>query len=88
VSLGELAEECHMSISYLSHLFKETTGMSVMEYLNACRMLAAKKYLATTDLPIGEIVTMCGFSDDSNFSRNFKQKTGMTPSEFRRNYRA
>ena len=87
VSLGELAEECHMSISYLSHLFKETTGMSVMEYLNACRMLVAKKYLATTDLPIGEIVTMCGFSDDSNFSRNFKQKTGMTPSEFRRDYR-
>ena len=88
VSLGRLAAEFHMSISHLSHLFKETTGMSVMEYLNGCRMLAAKKYLATTDLSVGEIVTMCGFSDDSNFSRNFKQKTGMTPSEFRRNYRA
>ncbi|MBQ8310058.1 MAG: helix-turn-helix transcriptional regulator, partial [Clostridia bacterium] len=86
-SLGQLAEECHMSVSYLSHLFKETTGMSVMEYLHACRMLAAKKYLATTDRSVGEIVSLCGFSDDSNFSRNFRQKTGMTPTEFRRAYR-
>ena len=87
-SLSDLAHEHHMSVSYLSHLFKETTGMSVMDYLFACRLLAAKRYLATSDMPIGEIVAACGFCDDSNFSRSFKQKTGMTPSEFRRTYRS
>ena len=86
-TLSDLASEYHMSVSHLSHLFKEITGESVMEYLFACRLLAAKKYLATTGMPIGEIVSACGFSDDSNFSRVFKQRTGMTPSEFRSSYR-
>lgn len=87
LTLSGLAAECHVSVSHLSHLFKEITGGSVMEYLFACRMLAAKKYLATTDMSIGEIVSVCGFSDDSNFSRNFKARTGMTPREFRMAYR-
>ena len=86
ISLTDLASECHVSVSHLSHLFKDVTGGSVMEYLFACRMLAAKKYLATTDMPIGEIVSICGFSDDSNFSRSFKKRTGMTPREFRALY--
>ncbi|MBQ9784703.1 MAG: AraC family transcriptional regulator [Clostridia bacterium] len=85
-SLALLADEYHMSVSYLSHLFKSVTGVSVMEYLMACRMQAAKKYLATTDMSIGEIVSACGFSDDSNFSRTFKMRTGQTPTEFRKNY--
>lgn len=85
-SLSSLAEEYHMSMSYLSHLFKEVTGVSVMEYLLACRMQAAKRYLATTDMSIGEIVSACGFSDDSNFSRSFKARVGQTPSEFRKSY--
>ncbi len=85
-SLARLAEEYHMSASYLSHLFKDVTGVSVMEYLAACRMQTAKKYLATTELSIGEIVSACGFSDDSNFSRSFKVRTGQTPTEFRKNY--
>ncbi|MBQ9773152.1 MAG: AraC family transcriptional regulator [Clostridia bacterium] len=85
-SLASLAEEYHMSASYLSHLFKATTGVSVMEYLAACRMQAAKKYLATTDMTVGEIVSACGFSDSSNFSRSFKQRTGQTPSQFRKRY--
>ncbi len=86
-TVASLAEDYHMSASYLSHLFKDVTGSSVMEYLFACRMQAAKTYLATTDLSVGEIVSACGFSDDSNFSRSFKQRTGKTPSEFRKDYR-
>lgn len=58
-----------------------------MEYLQACRVSAAKRYLTTTDLPIKEIVGRCGFSDESNFSRMFREKTGGTPSQFRQRYR-
>ena len=86
MTLSALADEYHVSVSHLSHMFKEVTGGSVMEYLFACRMLAAKKYLATTDMPIGQVVRICGFGDDSNFSRSFKQRTGMSPRQFRNAY--
>lgn len=82
-SLGTLADEYHVSQSYLSHLFKKITGYAPMEYLQACRSSAAKRYLTTTDLSIKEIVSLCGFSDESNFSRTFREKNGITPSEFR-----
>ena len=39
-----------------------------------------------TDMRIGEIVEHCGFSDSSNFSRTFRAVTGLSPSEFRKQY--
>ena len=87
LTLAELAEQFHMSQSYLSHLFKDTTGSSVVAYLTAYRLLMAKRYLAQTDLEIGAVVERCGFSDNSNFSRSFKQVTGLSPSQFRKQYK-
>ncbi len=86
-TLKTLAEEYHISASHLSHLFKKITGKSLMEYLFACRLLAAKRLLATTNLSVGEIVESCGFSDDSNFSRAFHKRVGVSPSAFRKRYR-
>ena len=84
ISLGALSDEYHLSPSHLSHLFKRITGYAPMEYLQECRMSAAKRQLGSTDLPIKEIVFRCGFSDESNFSRAFKRNTGIPPSEFRK----
>lgn len=86
ISLGELAQQYHLSPSHISHLFKAVTGSSVMRYLTDCRLAAAKRYLAETDLEIGAIVEACGFSDNSNFSRMFRSVTGMSPTHFRRQY--
>lgn len=86
-TLAGLAADYHLSQSYLAHLFKKITGYAPMEYLQACRLSAAKRYLATTELPIKEIISRCGFSDESNFSRMFKEKNGVTPSVFRRENR-
>ena len=85
-SLASLSEEYGFSISYLSHLFKRITGNSVMGYLQSCRIAAAKKYLAETELEVGTIVEKCGFSDASNFSRSFRQITGCTPTQFRQQF--
>lgn len=85
-SLSDLAEEFGISASYLSHLFKRSTGHSIMGYLQSCRIAAAKKYLAETTMGINQIVEICGFTDNSNFSRSFRQFTGYTPSQFRRKY--
>ena len=87
LTLAELAQQFNMSQSYLSHLFKDTTGCSVMSYLNAYRFLLAKRYLVETDWDIGKIVESCGFSDNSNFSRTFKQTAGLSPSQFRKKYK-
>ena len=87
ITLEALAEKFHLSQSYLSHLFKGITGSSVMGYLNAHRLQAAKGLLAGTEHPIGRILEECGFTDGSNFSRSFKQATGLSPSRFRKKYK-
>jgi AraC-like DNA-binding protein len=51
-------------------------------------MANAKQMLAETDCSIGEIVEKCGFSDNSNFSRAFRKLTNMSPSDFRKKYKA
>lgn len=84
LTLTALAADCHVSPSHLSHLFKQITGYAPIEYLVACRLSAAKNLLCTTDRPIREIVERCGFTDESNFCRTFRQTTAMTPTEFRR----
>jgi len=86
-TLEELAKEYNISPSSLSHRFKRITGSSVMGYLLSCRIATAKKYLSKTNIGIGEIVERCGFSDNSNFSRTFKNVCGMSPSSFRKKYK-
>lgn len=86
ITLLNLSEEYSLSVSYLSHIFKKVTGSSVIDYLMSCRLAAAKHYLVQTSMRVGEIVEICGFSDTSNFSRFFKNKTGCSPSRFRQIY--
>ena len=83
-TLSALASEYHISTSHLSHIFKSVTGYAPIEYLMICRISAAKSLLSTTDKSIKEIVDLCGFSDESNFSRTFREKVGVTPSQFRK----
>ncbi len=87
-TLKMLAKQYSQSVSSLSHRFSAATGASVMEYLQSCRISNAKQMLAETDCSIGEIVEKCGFSDNSNFSRTFKKLTGLSPSNFRKKYKA
>ena len=87
ITLTDLAKKYNISQSYLSHIFKAITGKSIKSYLLICRINAAKKYLATTNKRIGEVVEICGFSDCSNFSRAFKRATGFSPIDFRQKYR-
>jgi AraC-like DNA-binding protein len=87
-ALAMLAKQQNLSISSLSHRFRTATGVSPMEYLKSCRMANAKQMLAETNYSIGEIVEKCGFSDNSNFSRTFKSLNGMSPTDFRKKYKA
>lgn len=86
-TLSELAENHHLSSYYLSHLFKSITGYSIMGYLKATRIAHARRLLTNTDKNINEIIEECGFTDASNFSREFKETVGVTPSDFRKKYK-
>ncbi len=86
LTLSYLAEKYHLSLYYLSHLFKRVTGYSVMQYLTAYRLSAARQMLAESDLPVTEIAYRTGFSDASSFSRLFRREVGCTPRAYRHSH--
>jgi transcriptional regulator GlxA family with amidase domain len=59
-------------------------GKSSKEILKEIRVSQAKKLLATTGMEISEIAQLCGFSDQSHFTKQFKYAINLTPGEFRR----
>ena len=81
---NELANLVYLNPDYLSHVFREKVGMSLVDFITAERMKKAKELLSTTDLSIRDIALAVGYSNISYFSRQFKRSQGKTPLEFRR----
>jgi len=84
LDLDSIATELNFSKSYLSHLFKEMTGFTVMEYVMACR-LTQVKYLLEMEpgKSIKEIASESGFESASHFSRYFRDREGITARQYR-----
>ncbi len=83
LTLEETASAVHLNPSYLSSLFRASTGSSFKEYLNMVRIEESKRLLANTDYTIIDIAVATGFEDRSYFSRVFKKYTGLTPQQYR-----
>lgn len=83
LTLNGLAQQLHVSPSYLSTLFKRETGQAFTEYLTQTRLAFAKKLLLETELPINNIAAECGILDNNYFARIFKAQEGMTPAQYR-----
>ena len=87
ISLKQLAGIYFINEKYLGRTFKKETGQSVHEYLNNIRMEKATELLVHTNKPILEIAMECGFGSLSHFTRTFRARTKLTPTEYRaRNY--
>jgi two-component system response regulator YesN len=82
-TLGELARLAELSRSYFSPVFKEVVGMRLQDYLFEARIHKAKNLLSNINLTIKQIAYEVGFKDPGHFSRTFKKKTGMTPTNWR-----
>jgi AraC-like DNA-binding protein len=78
-----LADQVHLSPSYLSDLLKKETGMTAQDLIHYHLIEAAKNILLHTDHSVGEIAYSLGFEYPQYFSKLFKQKTGKTPVEYR-----
>lgn len=85
ISLKHLSSLCYMSENYFSRLFTKVMNTSVPQYVLELRVKRAKGLLKGTSMLINEIANDVGYDDPAYFIRKFKQATGMTPSEFRRN---
>jgi AraC-like DNA-binding protein len=83
VSLKSICEATNYSESYISHMFKLRSGMTINQYVNSLRITEAKSLLSTTKLPIQEIAMIVGFSDSNYFSNVFRRATGISPREWR-----
>jgi len=82
LTVKDVAETCHFSKSYLSHTFKEITGLSIIGYINLLRCHNARALILEGNA-ISEAAAECGFSDLSYFTRVFKKTLGILPSEVR-----
>lgn len=73
----------HLSKSRFCNYFKELTGVTFVRYINRIRIQAAKNMLRTTNLNITEIAFKCGFGNMRTFNHDFKNMTGVNPTEYR-----
>lgn len=83
ISVQTLADSLGLNRSYLHRLFKSATGSSLQEYLLDLRIRKACSLLKTTCLPVSVISLSVGYEDTLYFSRLFKKKKGISPSQYR-----
>lgn len=85
-SVENLAREAGLNINKLQEGFKKLYGATVNNYIQKTRLDTAYSLLTKTDLSISEIVGAIGLSSKSYFSKIFKEKHAISPSDFRKKY--
>ncbi|MFD0960520.1 helix-turn-helix domain-containing protein [Paenibacillus chungangensis] len=86
ISQEMIADNMNITTSYLSTYFKEKIGINFKDYLNQLRMSKAKELLASTDQKIQDIASQVGYQSKNPFIRMFRKYTGLTPTEYRKEY--
>jgi AraC-like DNA-binding protein len=84
ISIAEVADACGLSRSYFIRAFRETTGLTPHQWLMQQRIEMARGLMADSLKPLAEIATICGFADQSHFTRVFTRAAGMPPGSWRR----
>lgn len=88
IRIDQICAACHMSKYHFCRIFKQKTGVTVMEYILKTRIVMAKELLGEANLSITEISEACGFSSISYFSRAFKNETGVSPLQYKKRTQA
>ena len=83
LSVPDIADALNVSRSYLSRLFKEAHGITIVEYILNVRLSHAVRLLFETDLSATEIASKTGFNNSNYFFKKFKEKYGVTPMQYR-----
>jgi AraC family transcriptional regulator, arabinose operon regulatory protein len=83
VRIADLTKVVNLSSSRLQHLFKSETGRTLARYLKDARMEKARLLLDSTFLSVKEIMHRVGVSSDSHFARDFRETSGVSPTQYR-----
>lgn len=84
-SIDSIALKVSLSPPHFQRLYKEQFGVSCYEDVLSAKTKAAQYYLKNTNMTVKEISSACGYENDVCFMRRFKQRTGLTPTEYRKN---
>ena len=85
ISMREISEMYNISETSLKNYFTSMFGMTVSEYMLSLRLEKAARLITDSRLPISEIASLCGYSNQGRFARVFKNHYGMLPLEYRHN---
>ena len=83
LTCGDVAEQCHFNVKYLNRIFKQETGMTLLEYIHKTKVEEAERLLMTEDYSLEKISHMLGFANEYYFNSFFKRCTGIAPGLFR-----
>lgn len=82
LSLAKISDELSYSRKYVSYVFKKNLKINLSSYLNTLRIQHACTFIKQNITSIKDISYMCGFNDQQYFTKVFKEKTGITPTEY------
>ena len=83
LTVDEIAAAALTSPRQLQRVFTEIGGTTVRDHVTECRMEAAHRLLATTDVPISAIARQVGYRQAAQFAKTFGRRYGMAPSDVR-----
>jgi AraC-like DNA-binding protein len=83
LTIGALARDAGYTANYLNDLTRVHTGRSVGRWVVDMRMMRARSYLESTDIPIADVGAACGYDDPAYFSRAFRRAHGVAPALWR-----
>lgn len=86
LTVADIARYVHIHPSYLSYVFKKSTGQSINGFINFYRIEVAKQMLRNTEDSITSIAIKTGFYDSQHFLKIFKKISGITPSAYRKDH--
>lgn len=84
IRVEQIARDYHLDRSYLERTFKRETGISIREAITTFRIKKAQSMLRETSVSIADVAKYSGFGDHLYFSKFFRKKFGMSPSEYRK----
>ena len=84
LSVSEVAQNLHMSVSGIYKSVKQAFGTTLGELITSKRIEKAESLLEDSSLSVSEISEAVGFSDPAHFSKSFKKQRGVSPSVFRK----
>ena len=83
LSVSALADMVFLTPTYLSGLFKKSTGVTVGQYMTNTRIRKACELFEDPKLKLYQVASMVGYQDSKYFAKQFKKTMGQTPTEYR-----